>query len=64
MKFEDVFTRWTEAEMQVATYRLCHPCRACPEVEFLCAQLKAVAGQWYALLIAELARERRRLPKL
>lgn len=64
MKFEELLKRWTEAEMEVATYRLCHPACARPEVEFLCAQLKVVANRWYALLQSEVARARRQLPRL
>jgi hypothetical protein len=50
--------------MEVATYRLCHPWRGRPEVEFLAAQLKSAADQWYAELISDVARLRRQLPRI
>jgi hypothetical protein len=64
MDFEEILKRWTEAEVAVAAYRLGHPGRGCPEAEFLCAQLEAVAAQWYALLLDEVARVRRQMPRL
>jgi hypothetical protein len=64
MTFEELLARWTEAEMEVATYRLCHPWRGRPEVEFLAAQLKSAADQWYAELISDVARLRRQLPRI
>ena len=65
MKFEEILKRWTDAETEVASYRVCHPpCARRPEADFLCAQLKAVANQWYALLQHEVARARRQLPRL
>jgi hypothetical protein len=64
MNFEELLKRWTEAEMAVATYRLCHPGRGRPEVDFLCAQLARVAEQWYAQLVCEVARARRQLPRI
>lgn len=65
MKFEELLKRWTESEMVVASYRLCHPCRGRrPEVDFICTQLKRVADHWYAELVAEVARERRQLPRI
>jgi hypothetical protein len=64
MTFEDLLSRWTEAEMEVATYRLCHPGRDRPEVDFLCAQLKKIADHWYAELIGEVTSLRQQLPRL
>lgn len=64
MTFEELLSRWTEAEMEVAGYRLCHPGRGRPDVDFLCAQLKSVADHWYAELIAEVSRLRRQLPRI
>ena len=56
--------RWTEAEIEVASYRLCHPARGRPEVECLCRQLKRAAERWYGDLVAEVARVRREVPLL
>ena len=64
MSFDDLLVRWTEAEMQVASYRLCHPGRRQPEVEFLAQQLKAVADHWYGELVREVARLRAQLPRI
>jgi hypothetical protein len=62
MTFEDLLARWTEAEMEVASYRLCHPCRCRPEAEFLVVQLKSIADRRYADLLSEVDRLRRQLP--
>ena len=62
MKFDKLLARWMEAEMAVATYRLTHPGRGRPEVNFLCAQLKDVANDWYGQVLAEVRLARRRLP--
>jgi hypothetical protein len=64
MLFDELLVRWTEAEMQVASYRLCHPCRSRPEVEFLAAQLKSVTERWYGELICEVTRLRQQLPRI
>jgi hypothetical protein len=63
-KFERMLQRWTEAEMGTVTWRLCHPARGQPQVEFIAAQLEAVARQWYGELLAEVARVQRELPRL
>ncbi len=64
MSFDELLVRWTEAEMQVASYRLCHPFRGRPEVEFLAGQLKAIADHWYCELVREVARLRAQLPRI